>query len=377
MEKLNASVLVIDDQEDMLFLCTKILKKVCSEVEGAASSSEARAAFHRKSFDLVLTDINIDKGGNGIDLAQEIRNISPATVIIIMTADPTIETAIGGIKTGAMEYLVKPFSPVYLESVVRNAFEKARLFSELEREKALKADLEAAYAQLKNSERVKDAFLARINHELRTPIAIALASAELLGPALKDEKEVELWGRGEKALRNLNLVIEELLLFSDLLKGSMKLEKAPADLRPVLEDTARALAFLCGEVAVTVSLSFEGEPYPVPADKERIAAVFKQLLTNAIKFNSRGGSVEIKAVYLPDRALFSFKDTGCGVNEEDLPKIFYGFFQAADYLTRAVGGVGLGLATVKYIVEGHGGSVAARKNRTGPGMTFTVSLPRN
>ncbi len=376
MKNLEISVLVIDDDRDMLYLCIRILKAFCSEVEGASSSAGARKAFHRKTFDLVLTDINIDSAGSGVDLSGEIRNISPCTSIIMMTADPTIQTAIGGIKAGAMEYLVKPFSPVYLESVVRNTMEKSRLYSELEREKSLKAELESAYSQLKNSERAKDAFLGRINHELRTPLAIAMGSCQLLSAQLKDEKERELWTRGDKALKHLHLIIEELLLFSDLLKGGVKLKKADADLRPVLEGAVRELAFLSEGMGVSIALSFEGEPYLIPADKEILAPVFKQLLTNAVKFNTRGGSVEVKAAYLQDKLTFSFKDTGCAVSDEDLPRIFYGFFQAADYLTRGVGGIGLGLATVKHITEAHGGGVEAQKNQSGPGMTFTIWFPR-
>ncbi|HNW43292.1 MAG TPA: response regulator [Elusimicrobiales bacterium] len=376
MKKLDVSVLVVDDNEDMLDLCLRILGGICDSVEGAGSSAAARAAFRSRKFDLLLTDINIDAGGDGVALASEIRTLSPSTRVIIMTADPTLETAIGGLKSGAMEYIVKPFSPEYLESVVRNTFERSRLFSELEREKALKAELETAYAQLKNSENVKDAFLARINHELRTPLAVALTSIELLGPELKGTRAEELWQRADGALKNLRLAIEELLLFSELLKERPELKKKPADLLALLEESARSLAFLYQDMGVSLSVSTEGEPYPVTADAALLTAAFKQLLANAVKFNARGGSVAVKAAYLPDKAVFRFTDTGRGVNDETMPKLFDGFFQAADYLTRNVGGIGLGLAIVKQIMEAHGGAVKAQRNPAGPGMVFTVSLPR-
>ena len=376
MEKIKASVLLIDDQEDMLAFCQSVLAGIVTEVTAVSSSKAARAAFHAKTFDLVLTDISIDDDGNGIGLAQEIKNVSPGTGVVIMTATPSIATAIGGLKTGAVEYLIKPFSPVYLESVIRNTFEKAKLSSELERAKAVKAELDAAYTQLRASERVKDAFLSRLNHELRTPLAIAIASSELMGQHLQGRKDAEVWARSDAALKNLHLIIEELLLFSDLLKDSLELKKTKSDLWPLLETVVRDLKFLYEEMGIKVDLSREGEDYPLFADPEMMRVVFTQLLTNAVKFNRRGGTITVKAAYLPERAAFRFTNTGCGVGEEAMPHLFDGFFQAADYLTRAVGGLGLGLATVKRIVDAHSGYVTASRNQTGDGMIFAVSLPR-
>jgi signal transduction histidine kinase len=376
MEKLKMSALVIDDQEDMLDLCSRVLGEVVEEVAEAASCAEARAAFHKKAFDLVLTDINIDGQADGVVLAQEIKNLSPDTKVIMMTADPTIESAIGGLKSGATEYIIKPFSSEYLTSVVRNTFEKAKLYSELEREKAMKHELEAAYSQLKASESAKNAFLSRINHELRTPIAIALASSELLGQELKSDKDLEIWLRSDRALKGLQLSIGELLLFSDLLKGELKIQKKETDLLALLRETSAELKFLYDEMTITVEISAEGEPYPLPTDPVLMTEAFKQLLVNGVKFNKKGGSISVHAHFTEEHALFSFSDTGPGVSEETMPHLFDSFFQAADYLTREVGGIGLGLATVKQIVEAHGGFISAQKNLSGAGMTFTLSLPR-
>lgn len=376
MNKIKASVLVIDDQQDMLFLCRKVLSEVVTEVVPVSSCDAARAAFHGRIFDVVLTDINIDGDGDGIGLAQEVKNVSPGTSVVIMTADPTIETAIGGLKSGAVEYIIKPFSPDYLESVIRNTLEKVRLKSDLETARAFKAELEAAYAQLKNSERVKDAFLARLNHELRTPLSIALASSELLGSELGEAALSEMWRRSDKGLKNLRLAIEELLLFSDLLKENIKLVKTGCDLWALLGEAVKGLKFLYEDMALDVELTRDGVPFPVLADAELMSAVFRQLFTNAVKFNKKGGSIALHAVYQPDRVLISFSDTGCGVSDAAMPHLFEGFFQAADYLTREVGGIGLGLATVKHIVEAHGGLVSVYRNQGVEGMTFSVSLPR-
>ncbi len=375
MEKIQASALVIDDQEEMLALCSEVLGGIVTEVHEASSSEAAREAFHKRTFDLVLTDINIDAQGDGIALAREIRNLAPATIVVIMTAQPTLETAIGGLKTGASAYILKPFSIEYLESVIRNAFEKSRLTSELESEKAFKTEIEAAYSQLQESARLQNAFLSRLNHELRTPLAIALTSSELLGSEMKGDRNEQIWTRSDGALRRLALTIDELLLFSDLLKGDLKPEKKASDLQAVLEDTSQRLKFLYDESGLAVGLACEGAPVPVTCDPVLMREVFKHLLVNAVKFNKQGGRISVKAAYLPDKAVFSFSDTGSGVNEADMPRLFDSFFQAADYLTREAGGVGLGLATVKRIVEAHGGGAAAHKNQDGHGMTFSVWLP--
>jgi signal transduction histidine kinase len=375
MEKIQASVLVIDDEEEMLMLCSRVLASVVTEVDEASSSFQAREAFHKKTYDLVLTDINIDKGGDGVALAQEIRNISPNTKVIMMTADPTIDSAIGGMKSGAVEYIIKPFSIDYLASVARNTFEKGMLSSELAREKTMKQELEAAYSQLKASESVKDAFLSRINHELRTPVSIAMTSSELLGQQLKAADDLALWGRSDKALRNLHLAIGELLLFSDLLKGTLKPDRKPLDLPALLAETSSGLKFLYDDMKIKVELLTEGEPYQVAADPVLLGEAFKQLLVNAVKFNRKGGSVTVKAHYFDDRVIVSVSNTGLVVSDEAMPHLFDSFFQAADYLTREVGGIGLGLATVKQIMEAHDGGITVQKNPEG-GMTFSVLLPR-
>lgn len=375
MQKIKACALVIDDQEEMLSLCSRVLAEVVTEVEEASSSTAARAAFRKKTFDLVLTDINLDADGDGVMLAREIKNISPDTKVIIMTADPTLETAIGGLKSGAEDYIIKPFSTDYLASVVRGAFDKAELSSELAREKAMKRELEDAYAQLKASESAKNAFLSRVNHELRTPLAIALTSSELLGAQLAGEKELELWRRSDRALKGLQLEIGELLLYSGLLKGELTPNKAETDLRALLERISGGLKFLYDEMGTKVDFSAEGEPCTVQADPELLGEAFKQLLVNGVRFNKKGGAISVRARYTEDRVVFSFSDTGSGVSDETMPHLFDSFFQAADYLTREVGGLGLGLATVKRIMEVHGGGVSAQKN-PGGGMTFAVSLPR-
>lgn len=374
MEKINASILVVDDDEEMLALCAGIAGDVAAEVAAVSSSDAAREAFRARTFDLLLTDLNIDAQGDGVDLTREIHAVSPGTRVVMMTAAPSLETAIGGLKSGASEYIIKPFSVEHLSSVLRSVLEKAALSAELEHEKALKKELEDAYAELKASERAKDAFLGRVNHELRTPLAIAGASLELLGPQLAGGQR-DLWLRADKGLKWLRLEIDELLLYSGLLKNELKIVKAPADLWKLLNDTAASLKFLCDEMQVAVGLQLEGEPWPVTADAGLLREAFRQLLVNGVKFNRKGGSVTALARYLPDRAVFLFSDTGPGVPDKDMPHLFDSFFQAADYLTREVGGIGLGLATVKRIVEAHGGSVAAQRNTAG-GMVFSFTLPR-
>jgi signal transduction histidine kinase len=292
----------------------------------------------------------------------------------MMTADPTLENAIGGLKSGASDYIIKPFSIDHLSSVVRSVFEKAALSSELQREKALKKELEDAYAQLKATEGAKDAFLGRVNHELRTPLAIAVTSCELLSAQLQGPQK-ELCVKTEKALKWLQLEIGELLLYSGLLKGELKIEKAPVDLWTLLEETSAGLKFIYEDMAITVNLAREGESFTVPADARLMAEVFRQLLVNGVKFNKKGGAINVRVRYASDHIMFWFSDTGPGVKDDLLPHLFDSMVQAADYLTREVGGIGLGLATVKRIVEAHGGGVAAQKNPDG-GMQFSLSLPR-
>jgi PAS domain S-box-containing protein len=224
--------------------------------------------------------------------------------------------------------------------------------------------------------RMKDEFLATLSHELRTPLNAILGWAQLLvrGAARPEETQRGL----DVIVRNARAqaqIIEDLLDMSRIVSGKVRLEMERVDLAAVVEaalDVVRPAAEARG-VALRTSLP-QGLP-PVDADPHRLQQVLWNLLTNAVKFTPRDGEVRVSLVGEDDTIALRVTDTGQGIAPEFLPHVFERFRQADASITRQHGGLGLGLAIVRSIVEMHGGSIAAESGGADRGATFVARLP--
>jgi PAS domain S-box-containing protein len=246
---------------------------------------------------------------------------------------------------------------------------------EAQRER-LYAQEQAARAQAEEASRLKDEFLATVSHELRTPLTAFLGYAQLLQSRKRDEEyiasTVEKMVRSAKAQAQL---IEDLLDISRIVNGKLRLETAPVDLSQIvyaaLETTKPA--------AVAKMLRIEERIDPVTGsvlgDANRLQQVVWNLLSNAVKFTPHGGTVTVRLRPKGDQVELAVSDTGRGIDPEFLPYVFDRFRQADGATNRAYGGLGLGLAIVRHLVELHGGSVEAESPGIGHGATFRMLLP--
>ena len=272
------------------------------------------------------------------------------------------------------------------------------------------ASLQQQTEQLREANRMKDEFLAILSHELRSPLNAILGWAQLLRSRKLDEKKIaqaiETIERNAKAQKQL---IEDLLDISRMIRGKLRLNIRTCDLVPIVEaaiETVR-LAAEAKEINVQFLPVPHGEPenqdfgfgdpvdpqqdpkFLISGDAERLQQVIWNLLSNAIKFTPSGGRVEIKLArveehkrqgdspptfYSPSFAQITVSDTGIGINSEFLPYVFDRFRQADSSSTRSHGGLGLGLAIVRHLVELHGGNVYVDSPGEGKGTTFTVVL---
>ncbi|NNN05708.1 MAG: response regulator, partial [Elusimicrobia bacterium] len=311
----------------------------------------------------------------GVTLAEEIKNRWPETDVVMMTGNPSLETTIPALQAGAFDYLIKPFPGRQLETVVRRLLGLRRLARELGREKLLRAELEAAYAELQKVERLKAALLSRVSHELRTPVTIARLAAELLSGEVSGPKGQEFHKNLMEALDRMEATVDNLLLFAQTEKKDFPLNQAPLDLQDLLAGIIAHHRPLWEGRQLRVNLSSQGEPGPLTADKELLKAAFTRLFLNAIYFNKKGGRIDASIVYSEAEFIVAFADTGVGVALDEYENIFDGLYQAAEFMTREVGGLGVGLAVARRIVEAHGGELHVR-SRPEEGSVFTVRLPR-
>ncbi|MEG4232989.1 PAS domain S-box protein [Microcoleus sp. Pol11C3] len=246
------------------------------------------------------------------------------------------------------------------------SIDRARLY---ESERQARAQSEAA-------NRIKDEFLAVLSHELRTPLNPILGWTRLLRRGLLDSGKVAT--ALETIERNAELqvqLIEDLLDISGILQGKLSLNPTPINLKLTVKAAIETVR-LAAE-AKNIHIQTQLEPYvgDVLGDAARLQQVVWNLLTNAIKFTPARGRVEVELKTIDSYAQIQVRDTGKGIKREFIPYVFETFRQADSSITRTFGGLGLGLAIVRHLVELHGGTVKAESFGEGQGATFTVTLP--
>ena len=235
--------------------------------------------------------------------------------------------------------------------------------------------LQRARLEAEQANRLKDEFLATVSHELRTPLNAILGWVALLRQARFEPTRVasilEIIERNAKAQAQL---IADVLDISRMITGRVKLEIAPVSLARVICDAADSVR--PGADARGIELHLDVDEGPIAnADPDRLQQVVWNILSNACKFTSEGGRIDLRLRANQTHATITVADTGVGISSDFLPHVFDRFRQAEQGFTRSHGGLGLGLAIVKHLVEMHGGEVTASSEGPGKGATFEVRLP--
>lgn len=271
-----------------------------------------------------------------------------------------------------------------LESEVserRKAEESLRLLKEqLEQQLAEREHLldreKLARAEAETANRMKDEFLATVSHELRTPLNAIIGWAHMLRSGRLDEatvvRAVETIERNAKSQAQL---VEDILDVSRVITGKLRLNTAPVDLAAVINSSIDSVQLAAESKDIHLEVTLSPSARHATGDAARLQQVVWNLLSNAIKFTPNGGRVEVRLEHDDGNVKIKVSDSGPGISPEFLPFIFDRFRQADGTSTRRHGGLGLGLAIVRHLVELHGGTVAADCRGEGPGAVFTVSLP--
>ncbi|MBU7584766.1 MAG: PAS domain S-box protein [Nostoc sp. TH1S01] len=247
--------------------------------------------------------------------------------------------------------------------------------AEAERAQALERE-RAARIELERANRMKDDFLAIVSHELRSPLNPILGWAKLLKSrrldAAKTTQALETIERNAKLQARL---IEDLLDVSRILRGKLSLNICTVDLVTNIEAALETVRLAAESKSIHLQTNFALGEVKVEGDPNRLQQIIWNLLTNAVKFTPEGGRVELHLDKVGNFAQIQVTDTGKGISADFLPHVFDRFRQADDVTTRKFGGLGLGLAIVRHLVELHGGSVQVTSPGENLGATFTVQLP--
>ena len=227
-----------------------------------------------------------------------------------------------------------------------------------------------------HASRLKDEFLATVSHELRTPLNAILGWARMLRAGTVDPKSVN---RGLESIERNAVaqaqLIEDLLDVSRIVAGRLRLEVVPLDLVDVIRAAIDVVKPAADAKQIGIDVSFDRSAAAVTGDPQRLQQVVWNLLSNSIKFTPAGGRVEARLERHEGKAAIVVRDNGAGIHPEFLPQVFELFRQADGGPSRKPGGLGLGLAIVRRIVEMHGGTIRAESGGEGMGATFVVEMP--
>ncbi|KAB8332445.1 response regulator [Scytonema tolypothrichoides VB-61278] len=368
----SARILLVDDNADMRDYVARLLSERW-HIKAVNNGTAALAAIEEQPPDLVLSDVMMPEM-DGFQLLNALRAnpLTKGIPILLLSARAGEEAAIEGLQAGADDYLIKPFSARELVTRVDSHLQMSRLRQEL------------------SSNRMKDEFLATVTHELHAPLVSILGWTRLLRSSqLSQASALRALDTIERSALNQAKLISDLLDISTIISGKVCLNQKPVKLTPIIQEVihtilpdAKAKGIHIVQTLHPQTLhveTFHGtslqRDISVSGDSKRLQQIITNLLDNAIKFTSKGGRVEVRLDTVESWCSIQIKDTGIGISADFLPHVFERFTQAQVPSRYSPGGLGLGGAIARQLVELHGGTIEAASEGEGRGATFTVKLP--
>jgi len=378
-----ATVLVVDDEPHNLEVVTHFLEAEGFQVVTAEDGEQALAVATGAAPDVILLDV-IMPAPDGFEVCRRLK-ADPATVfipIVILTALKSTKDRITGAAAGADDFLSKPFDHVELVTRVRSLVRVKRLHDQVEaysRELEIRvaertAELQQALTQLQEFDRLKSEFIANVSHELRTPLLHVKGYLDLLANgALGAVTAEQLQGAAiaQEAASQLDRGVQDIVDFRDF--GDRRFHFERVAVADAAQAAREAITPFAARRGVTVTLTLPPDLPPVWADRAAVARVLRHLLDNAVKFSPSGGVVRVIGEEREGSVRIAVLDHGEGIPPEKLDRIFDLFYQADGSTTRRAGGLGLGLALVKMLLDAHAAHLQV-ESEVGRGSTFYFDL---
>ncbi len=357
-------VVVIDDDYAMRLSCLQILQKMGFRVEVFEDGARGLEGVARLKPALVVVDLKMP-GISGLEVVARVHALDPEIIVVVITGFATIGTAVDAMKSGAYDFVPKPFSPDELRVIVNRGLERRRL-----RQEALRHEQER--------ERLRRRFVTFVSHQLRTPLVAVHQYLDVLKrlPEGSDAAgmRAEWLERCLTRTDEMQQLIRDWLTLAEVEGGGLTGERIAQDLASVLGAAVeRHRAYAEGERVELVG-ALPPEPLWVLGDETALAVLFDNLIVNAIKYNRPDGRVGVTLEERDGEAVVSVRDTGIGVPEEYRASIFDEFVRVKGEAAKKTTGTGLGLPICKRIASELGG-VIELESELGTGSTFRVRLP--
>ena len=390
--KMSAPVyfLLVDDLDDNLLALEALLRRDGLVLLKARSGSEALELLLVHDVALALVDVHMPEM-DGFELAELIRGSEKTRrvpIIFLTAGGPDEQRRFRGYETGAVDFIRKPVENDVLRSKVDVFYELYRQRQEVacQRDELSAATTEIGRLltesrrqaeELREMDQRKDEFLATLAHELRNPLAPILNAVSVMqvrglaDPILESMREVI-----ERQTRHMARLVDELLDVSRIATGKLSLQLKPMDLMTVVNRAVEVARSTIDLHKHQLEVVLPTHPILLEGDEVRLTQVFANLLTNAAKYTQPGGQIRVVGEADGDTLRVYVDDTGIGIPKDMLSRVFGLFVQVDFSLERSQGGLGVGLALVRRLVELHQGHVTAYSLGLGHGSRFTVTLPR-
>jgi len=358
------TILVIDDEESMRDSCSQILLKDGFRAETAENGEIGLKKIEELDPRLVLVDLKMP-GLSGFEVMERGLQHNKDLVFVVITGYATVESAVEAMKKGAYDFLPKPFSPEELRIIIRRGLERRRLLLETEilrREKKL----------------MEENFVTMVSHQLRSPLVAIQQYFEVILAGMVaplDAGVKDMLTRAAERLTGLLQLINDWLDLSRLSHVRLRDRMKTVPLRPLLDRLVKFWRPVAAESGVTLALGKTTGSDHAWGEEQSLEEVFSNLISNAVKYNRPGGTVEVEIREEDDGVAVKVRDTGVGIPAEHLPHIFDQFYRIKRTEDQKAKGTGLGLSIAKKITESHGGRIGV-ESVEGRGSTFTVFLPK-
>jgi signal transduction histidine kinase len=380
------NILLVDDQPAKLLTYESILGELGENLIKVSSATEALECLLRHDVAVVLVDVVMPEL-DGYELAAMIRQhprFQQTSIIFVSALMLTDLDRLRGYECGAVDYVPVPVVPEILRakvSVFADLYRKTRalerLNAELEQRVADRtAALEATTAALQEADRRKDEFLAILAHELRNPLAPIRTAVQLLRKRdLAETQTMRAREVIERQVQHLVCLIDDLLDVSRITRGMITLQRERVLIDAVVARAVETARPLIDARKHELMLDLPEELLSVEGDPTRLVQIIGNILHNSAKFMEPGGRIVLSVVREDSYAVISVRDFGMGIPGDLVPKIFDLFSQVHHKTETPHGGLGIGLALVRRLVEMHGGVVTAKSEGTGKGTELIVRLP--
>jgi len=365
MEKDKKRIIVIDDDPVMRLSCFKILDKEGYLVETYEDGEQGLNAISKQKPDLLVVDLKMPKIG-GMEVIARVHEIDPGLCIVVITGYATIGTAVDAMKSGAYDFLPKPFTPDELRLIVSRGIERNELTEQSRRLKQEKENLQRR-------------FLTFVSHQLQSPLVAVQQYLDVLkhlGDTPDKQTLQDEWiDRSLNRIKELILIINDWLTISKIESGQFVECLGKVAIKPLIDDLLQTYSENIIEKNITIISELTANLPLVKAHEECLKMLFSNLIVNAIKYNKKNGNIKISVKDEAENLIISVSDTGIGIPEDKLDIIFEEFYRVKNNATRNISGTGLGLPICKKIADELGGQIKV-ESKFNQGSSFHVFLPK-